>query len=378
MKFYLAKVQILLIFSLFLTNVTSQTNYLPGSVIITPGDTLLGEVDHRTSKFLAQSCLFKQGDNETEYFPFDIEGFRLNDGRYFVSRVVEEDSVFLEFLVNGELDLYYQRRDDEFDCYYIQKEGKPLVLLPYYEEQVANDDRSKDDYGWNEDNYGVASRTSKRHIGLLKYYTQDAPELVARIDDLGRPSHNNMKRIVVDYHDVVCDGESCIVYKEKEPKLRIYPELKYGYRLFIEVQSQGEKKIKPFSTYGFELHVKVPRLNERMFLKTGLLYYEYEITNRRIEPPHIPQSIESAEVFAVPLALEYMWPNGWFRPKISVGTFLNFTNSTVASFDSGDKRYEVKMLPLLQAGANIKLIDKFFLSIEAGYPMVTFGMIYMY
>ncbi len=319
----------------------AQTNYSNGSVISLSGDTIYGDIDHRVSKSLAQSVTFKADSiEETTYYPFDIEGFCLNDGRLFVSRIVEEDSVFLEFLVNGELDLYYQRRDDEYDCYYIQRDGEPLVLLPYYEEVVWE--------GGDEVTEPVVGlRVSKRHIGLLKYYTQDAPELVSRIDDLGQPKHRNLKKIVIDYHEMVCDGEECIVYQEEEPGLKLYPKLKFGISAYEGAMFCGA-----------ELNLKVPRLNERMYLKTGLEYH------------NMKGSVDKAIV--IPLAAEYVWPKGWIRPKISLGTCFALEKLIYSDY------YIAKMYPLLGYGINLKAGENVFVSLDAGGLGLSVGLLYVY
>lgn len=353
------KLNICIFSLLFCLSLSAQELYKSGYILLEEGDTLYGQIDHKIDKYLAHKVCFKSSESAdvVTYKAGDVFGFCLNDGRFFVTKDAEGDTVFLEYLVNGKVDLYYMRRDDEYDCYYIQKEGMELVLLPYFEDVVIIETEEHDPLTGA---HGV--RSSKQHIGLLKYYMQDAPELKARIDDLGVPGHRNLKKIVTDYHDAVCDDE-CIIYLQKDRKTKFYPELNYGLSFISEPTLQGEDVLKAVNNYGVTLHVSLPSLNNRMYLKTGInrLAYTYE------DDPYV--------ALQVPLALEYMSPSGFVRPRVAFG-------GCMVLLDDGDTYKEIVALFYLAAGVNVKLHKKLFLTCEgllySKTPSASLGMVFIY
>ncbi|MDZ7636246.1 MAG: hypothetical protein U5L72_18130 [Bacteroidales bacterium] len=73
---------------------------------------------------------------------------------------------FLEYLINGKLNIYYYRDEKGEDYYLIGKEGFPLKVIPYLEEMRKTPDGINVLY------------KSTLHIGLLQYYTDDASDFL--------------------------------------------------------------------------------------------------------------------------------------------------------------------------------------------------------
>lgn len=146
----------------------AQTDFRPGYIIKTFGDTIFGQIDYRGDLLMSSLCKFKAVDNTIkEYSPNDIEAFRFIERKYYVTREIDNKKVFMEYLIKGKVNIYYMR-DDKGDHYYIDKEDARLTEIPY-EEGIKYIDNKEVFY------------ESTKHIGFLTYYMQDAPELQSRI-----------------------------------------------------------------------------------------------------------------------------------------------------------------------------------------------------
>jgi hypothetical protein len=104
------KIKHLLLFAMLLPCITTyaQTDFRSGYVITLEGDSLWGEINYRGDRFLAAECTFRQQEGKpTIYRPEDISAYRYEGDRFFVSKNVEGKAVFLEYLINGKLDVFY-------------------------------------------------------------------------------------------------------------------------------------------------------------------------------------------------------------------------------------------------------------------------------
>lgn len=298
----------------------AQTDFRPGYIINTTGDSLYGDIDYRGDLLMSTLCRFRDKNNAIKnYSPNDITAFRFIDSKYYVSREINGRSVFLEYLIKGKLNIYYMR-DENGDHYYLDKENVKLTELPY-EEGIKYVDNKTVLY------------ESKKHIGFLYFYMQDAPKLQSKIKNIRKPEHQNLIKLAEDYHNVICEGEKCIIYEKSAPLIKILPELITGVIKYSNLDGLDEKFY--FHT-GFIAHVWLPRNSEKMYFRTGLLFSQLEFDG------------DKANLFKVPCQVEYIYPKGIVRPRIAYG--LNFyipSDYRTVSFD---------------IGANIKLSESFFLS----------------
>ncbi len=299
----------------------AQTDFRSGYIIKNSGDTLYGNIDYRGDLLMSSVCKFKNADNVIkDYSPSEITAFRFIDSKYFVSKVINNRYVFLEFLIDGEIDFYYMR-DEKGDHYYIDKEGELLTEMPY-EEGIKYIDKKNVYY------------ESKKHIGILIYYMQDAPEFQSRIKKVKEPEHQELIELAKDYHNKVCEGTKCIIYNKNPPLIKLIPEIVGGITYYENVDDINET----FYFHGGVLtHFWMPRTNEKMYFKTGILFVLLEDVDGK-----------KVDYYKFPIQLEYIYPKGLFRPRLSYG--LNFYYPGYRSVS-------------LSLGTNIKLSDTKFISI---------------
>ena len=129
MKKYLLAGCVLMAFA-----VKAQTEFREGYIITKEKDTIYGELDHRGDRVMAKVCRFRKDDKVFKYRPSEISAYRFTDGKFFVSKKIEGRDIFLQFLIEGELNVYYF--DDSStgnQRFFMSNEIDGLMEIPYKE-----------------------------------------------------------------------------------------------------------------------------------------------------------------------------------------------------------------------------------------------------
>lgn len=271
----------------------AQTDFRPGYIINTCGDTIFGEIDYRGDLLMSSICKFKSTENRiTEYSPNDIIAYRFIDSKYYVSREVNLERVFLEYLIKGQVNIYYQR-DVKGDHYYLEKQDVKITEIPYEEGIKYVEDKQ-------------IFYESTRHIGLLSIYMQDAPDFQSRIQTIKKPDHQNLIKLAEDYHNNVCLVEKCIIYEKKKPLKKVNLEAVAGIVNFNHVPGLHDKY---YFQSGIIAHFWMPRSNEKIYFKTGFLFSQIEDTFGN-----------KYGYLKIPTHIGYLAPNTYrIRPSFSFG-----------------------------------------------------------
>lgn len=288
------KIKILITLGLFALTSTlpAQTNFKNGYVINNEGDTLYGKIDFRGDLLMSRVCKFKGSDDSVnEYAPQDIYGYRFIDSKYYVTKEINNEKVFLEYLIKGKVNIYYLR-DEKGDHYFLEKEGVPLTIIPY-EEGIKY-----------VDNKPVYFQSTK-HIGILNYYMQDASGIIKNIKNVEKPEHQNLIELAKKYHNSVCEDEECIVFEKKQSLFKVNFEVLAGTVYLNNINNLRHR----FNLQtGAIINIWMPRTNEKIYIKTGLLY------------SRVVQDDETRKIIKVPIHLGYIAPNTFkIRPTFSIG-----------------------------------------------------------
>lgn len=312
-------------FLLILESIHAQTDFRPGFVIKQNGDTLKGEIDYRGDILMGKICTFKTNGNESRaYYPTDIIGYRFTDSKYYVSKNIDGNQMFLEFLIDGKVKIYFLR-DGNGDHYYIDKEGIGLNEIPYDEEIKYIEGRAESNYYLSKSIY---------HIGLLNIYLQDAPNFQSRIAAVEKPDRESLIKLTKDYQNIVCKNEACTIYEKKLPAIKLGLEIVGGIVNYPESVNSLNKH--NFET-GILVHLWMPAANEKLFFKSGILFSS-------INPDTGKES-----VYKIPINIEYVYPKGIVKPKLAYG--INLYSPFFQSVS-------------LSAGLNIKLYKRVHLGIN--------------
>jgi hypothetical protein len=282
-------------------SIVAQTDFRPGYAIKNSGDTLFGKIDYRGDLLMSRICRFENADlTISEYSPSDIIAFRFIDSKYYVSKTINNKSVFLKYLIKAKVSIYYMR-DDNGDHYFLDKEDMELAEIPYEEVTKLEDDKQ-------------VFYQSTKHIGLLKYFMQDAPGFQRRIATIKKPNQQNLVKLAEDYQNSVCKDVKCIIYEKKLPVVGINFELVSGLTAYYKNKLEVGYSITDNGydlNGGLILHFWMPRENEKFYFRTGILLSSFEM-----------DSIH-ANYMKVPIGIEYLYPKGIIRPKFAFGFYLN-------------------------------------------------------
>jgi hypothetical protein len=303
----------------------AQSDYRPGFIVNTAGDTLRGWIDYRSGGKNFKTCSFKKeaAGSPVDYSPADIRGYGFTNDKRHLSRTVEtpekvKETVFLEILVGGKATLYKLG-----NIFYLEKDTSLVRLAnDQYETKI---------------NGHLVLVESKKYIGTLTHMLRDCDEIKAKIQRL-QLMERPITQIVQAYNK--CMGETPVVYKEKKSWFALKPALAVGLEI-SKVAIIGtydlfyfDTDIKAVSSPVAELSLDLvsPRINERFSLHVGFNYsrskYEMNSTNQNItwqERSHVQFELTK---IAVPIGIRYLFPERKFTPFINVGVNQMFHVNT--------------------------------------------------
>ena len=254
----------------------AQQRDLPGYILTPGGDTVRGSIRQAGDIHASRSCVFTGADGTvTEYKPGEIRAYRFAGGKFYVSDSVSVDGmtqhVFLEFLVDGIVDLFTLPSQEGMK-YFIRKEDGALLELKNTEEVIVKDDNA-------------FQHQKKEYIGYLKFLFSDAPALWDDIDRLAL-GRRSLIRISSEYHDAVCKDYACVVYEKTLPPLRLRLGPAIGQstlsldsrRLEIPRYSfPGQFNEASFMSFGLSAVLTLPYLRNRLELAYTGLFRKYDL-----------------------------------------------------------------------------------------------------
>lgn len=306
----------LLLLTLLSSNSLSQFDFIPGIIITKSQDTLSGLIENSYLKKTGKQCSFKEqsGSPAQKFKPSDLLGFKYDEGRFFVSKAIPSGEgtqlVFLEFMVDGEADLFLRRSDEGFEFFLENKAGELMEL--------KNTEKT--------DGYDQFQLYSKReYIGALKVLLKDCPEIYPEIDKL-KFRKKDLLKITKNYHNRVCTEYECIDY-EKNYKNELY----LGYSIgMVSSHVVFEPKSSPFDfmedesftgkispTFGLQLQItKLLNLPEKIIFSTQVAYHNHTYKSENVEL--------NFKTLSIPLWLQFNFNSEVVRPFFKLGINNSF------------------------------------------------------
>ena len=331
-KFFLTLIAIIF----FSTEIIyGQTEFINGYIIKNNNDTIYGLIGNRGGIGNCKTCLFKEDavSDVTEFTPDEIKAYRFIHGKYYVSTQLETDelscSCFLEFLINGIVDIYYYA--DQSGWHYFIDKGDGIFL------ELKND---KKVITINNTEY---INESKEYIGLLKYIFQDSPSVIKEADNVSLNSKSLIK-ITKDYHESVCTDGECIIYEKKIPKLK--PKLEFGVLTGITIFNKniinrdvkylysGTLETEHTPSIGFILKLSIPNLSKNFSMEYSGTFNKSNSTlhGSYFEPVFSTTNTNDISLknnsLNNSLRLAYEYAKGKIRPTLKIGGFYNFLTTT--------------------------------------------------
>jgi hypothetical protein len=226
-------------FLLFFSIIIAQSDFRDGYIITTNLDTIFGLIDNKSYYENSHFCDFKNKDKDSiiRFYPDQLLGYRYIDGKYYISEEINNQKLFLEYLINGNLDIYFLQDSKGNNHYYASKDSTRLQELNY--RTGIKNINGQDKY-----------YESKQYIGPLSYLTNDCPGLKDDIYRLNEPNHKKLISFAEKYHSLTCGNDSCIIYEKEIPR-KIILCLYGGSNIFFSNISELDRKIYPSA--GFTL-----------------------------------------------------------------------------------------------------------------------------
>ena len=334
----------------------AQTNYRNGYIITNNNDTIVGLIDYRTEAMLATSCSFKISISSSEqiFTPGQIAGFRFtDDGKFFVTREITIDdkkrTVFLEFLVQGIMNLYFfNDRQTSLSYYFFEDEtGNIIKILKGKDTEFVRDGKSY-------------KKADLNYRGVLKYIVKDVKPLW-EVAENANYTHKDMINFTKNYHAQVCNTDAeCIVFETKQEnrfklKYGIYAGWTPTFELYYHYQQDSYYNYYVIPRYntgysiGGLLNVSIPR-----FAKSLSVQMDACLT---MLSSKFKQYDHSFFLFGT-LSGKYTYHEGTIRPMVGIGaTFGNLIGHDPFIYLDFN----------VSAGLNIKNINEHFIFCSIEY-----------
>ena len=194
-------------------NAFSQAVFKDGYIIKNNNDTVFGLIEYKGNHTNSANCTFKKNIElaSQKYTPSDIKAYRFDHSKYYVSKVVtlgdKEELLFLEYLINGRVDVYYYF-DGQTEHYFIDggdnqlvelKEGSPEIITTHGKRLILQ---------------------SKQYMGILKYVFRESPAISKQAETV-QLNRKSLIDIAHAYHNEVCANVECIVYEKERIRMKI-------------------------------------------------------------------------------------------------------------------------------------------------------------
>ncbi len=293
-----------------------QKDLKNGYIITNSYDTIIGFINLKSNYNNSKVCEFYKDvdENPIEYNPQDIKGYRIEDVKFYISKDIDlndqKRKVFLEYLLNGIVDLYYYK-ELTTEYFFIEKDGSL--------HQLSNDEIEIFDKNGN-----MYQKYSNQYKGVLNYLLHDAPELSDKILNT-EFKHTSLIKITKEYHDMVCEDYKCIEY-QKSNNSSIYFE---SYLGFIEswmglgTSTNHTHNRKPYVGINFRFTPKKIHYVWNFMIGINYSYNNFqEVFNNVLLTNDIERSYQvytKYSILRLPIIVEYSFPTGKLRPFISVG-----------------------------------------------------------
>jgi len=272
----------------------SQKDFKSCFIVNNHSDTIFGTGNISKNQ---EYCMFKKFDaNEfKKLYPQDIHAFRIIGGKYYLSQQITENDgrlqwYFLEFLVDGKIDLFTITSSVRF---FIKKENEPILELKDKISNLTKIDGS---------NYNIKD---KRFIGQMKVYMSEAPALFPEIDNIDNLHQRDLVKLSMDYHKAVCNEYECVNYTKN------IPNVTYKIEVLTGVNHHNNFYTPQF---GILVHIWRPLRNERLYLKTGVLYSTRPYYKR------IDKIEDKADYsIKIPFSFEYVFGKKALKPTLAIG-----------------------------------------------------------
>ncbi|BDD04531.1 hypothetical protein [Aureibacter tunicatorum] len=274
-------------------NAISQQNFKEGFIIYNSGDTTKTKIDYRSDANMSIKCTAIIDNKKITYSPNHIKYFEFNDSKKYISKkITSGKKVFLEYLVEGEINLYYYLNEKAQKVFFVEKINEKIIELTYSEGVKRIDGKSF--------NY-----QTEIHQHILLELMKDRPQFKSRIKSLKKPEEKKLKKLIHQYNLSKNNNNDEVILNSKKQR-------KYELSLVGGTTNFSDKipEVKPgaYSSFGIIADFNLPKTHENLYITFGFIHNRLIIEDER----------ESYNEY--PLYLTYKFPESYLiRPQFSIG-----------------------------------------------------------
>jgi hypothetical protein len=307
------------------------SQFREGYIIENNSDTTYGFIDFEGSIQNSGHCKFKSTtDSPVEiYYPGEIKAFRFLDSKYFSTSEIKIDNeikkVFLEWLIKGRASILIYSPQNTKIRYFFLPENDTLYELQNTPKTIEKMDQGA---------ITTYETTKREYIGTLLYYFKDCPSLTNKIETTAFSS-NPLIKIVKEYHEKTCKNEDCIIFEDKNRKLKLDFGLSFGFlasQLILNNNVPEKVNLSHSIGYGVALDISnLPLVSPKFDFSTEVLYFDFLYTYNIGGVYYLTDNrICNIKYLRIPLQLNYKFSDKKLSPFVSLGetTNIRFKYST--------------------------------------------------
>lgn len=321
-------------------NVLGQNNYKEGYILSNENDTINAWINFRTDEQNQKECLFKKEPNGEiqKYLPGEILGYRFTEeGKYYISHLINvegiEKEVFLEFMLQGMMNLYSYKENNQQMFFFEDADGKMYAV---------NKRPDKMD--------GTRYLNDPRYKGMLGYLFKDYSG-VKNLVERANFDQKSMLKIAKAYHEEACTtGEDCIIFENQKPddiglkvKFSVYLGLQFfNYELYYSTSKKYSNSTSLAPAIGGRFDVYNPRWSNSFSFQGDVSFSRFDnIANDVIEfsSSSYNRNLQldyKGYTFSGKLGIRYTYPKNRLKPMIEGGFSSLFLFGTSATMHISD------------------------------------------
>ncbi len=363
------RLAILLSFS-FSFSTYCQYNFIKACLVTNDNDTICGLIRDGGGIRNSRKCVYKKNRNDKaiKYSPVEIKSYWFaGDKRYSAQNTFikkEYKPSFFDVLLEGSINLYYCRKNQDMS-YYLEKDQGQLIGLR--NEKILKPTHIDDDRVWHEQLVN-----SNAYIDTLYALFKDCKNIQGQLRQV-EYNDKSLINITKAYLNSACQGENCITYEKdfssSKSRFGIYTGIQVSKIFFTDSDAESE----PIASVPLGIFYNIPlsRISERFSFQTELiirnLNYDQGFTN-------IPDDLEEIRIsswtLGIPLFLKYKLSRKKLIPTIGFGKQFGLVLNSSVVYTINDSSPEESPWPE-DFGSMLHVIQKggWFFEFGINYPI---------
>ncbi len=368
-------------------NTDAQESFYPGYIITTENDTILGSIEFKNIESSANVCNFRKSAHEeiTSYKPEEIKGYYFKEtNKYYISHKIKENRVvFLEYLLQGIVQLYYYQSGGQ-DYFFIEnQEGELTTVTKKPDEMVRNPNTGQ-----------LARKENNQYKNVLIQTFHGCHTMMNDIVKMTTIDKSIMVDLVKKYINCKSASEDKDKYVEFGTKYN-NPEFKFTFSLYTGVRYQSfnfsEKKEvwslqdnmnSFYPQIGVDIGLSMPRVLKPVSIQLAVAYSKITGTNESwfILPfRNYRKYTFKSNLIIGNLGIRYTYPKGKIRPIIEFGVcntyILDYSSEMYNEQDNRSETLKNNLRPYLDVlfsmygsfGIDFKVRKNSFIFLRSGY-----------